>query len=116
MLSTADLDQLTACAAAAKARLVLVGDPAQIGAVNAPGGMFEHLTHELATRRIDLTELHRFTNAWEAAATLRLRDGDPGVLDAYAEHGRIHPAASSEDAADAVFDRWRTAPIRARMC
>ena len=44
MLSTADLDQLTARAAAAKARVVLVGDPAQIGAVNAPGGMFEHLT------------------------------------------------------------------------
>ena len=107
MLSTADLDQLTARAAAAKARVVLVGDPAQIGAVNAPGGMFEHLTHLLATRRIDLTELHRFANPWEAAATLRLRDGDPGVLDVYAEHGRIHPETSSEDAADAVFDRWR---------
>ncbi len=107
MLSTADLDQLTARAAAAKARVVLVGDPAQIGAVNAPGGMFEHLTAVLATRRIDLTELHRFANPWEAAATLRLRDGDPGVLDVYAEHGRIHPETSSEDAADAVFERWR---------
>jgi conjugative relaxase-like TrwC/TraI family protein len=109
MLSTADLDQLTARAAAAKARVVLVGDPAQIGAVNAPGGMFEHLTHVLRSRRIDLTELHRFTHAWEAAATLRLRDGDPDVLDVYAEHGRIHPETSSEDAADAVFERWRHA-------
>ena len=107
MLSTRDLDQLTARAAAAEARVVLVGDPAQIGAVNAPGGMFEHLTHVLATRRIDLTELHRFQSPWEAAATLRLRDGDPSILDVYAEHGRIHPEASSEDAADAVFDRWR---------
>ncbi|MHB1738253.1 MAG: MobF family relaxase [Actinomycetes bacterium] len=109
MLTTADLDQLTARAAAAKARVVLVGDPAQIGAVNAPGGMFEHLTHVLATRRIDLTELHRFRNEWEAAATLRLRDGDPSVLTVYADHGRIHPETSSEDAADAVFDRWRHA-------
>jgi len=107
MLSTADLDQLTARAAAAKARVVLVGNHAQIGAVNAPGGMFEHLTRVLGSRRIELTELHRFQNAWEAAATLRLRDGDPGVLTVYAEHVRIHPETSSEDAADAVFDRWR---------
>ena len=48
MLSTADLDALTARAAAARAALVLVGDPAQIGAVNAAGGMFDHLTRTLA--------------------------------------------------------------------
>ena len=77
MLSTADLDALTARAAAARAALVLVGDPAQIGAVNAAGGMFDHLTHTLAGQVVQLAELHRFTHTWEAAATLRLRDGDP---------------------------------------
>jgi len=109
MLSTADLDRLTARAVNTGTPLVLVGDPAQIGAVNAPGGMFEHLTHTLGGQVIELTELHRFTHPWEAAATLRLRAGDPTVLDTYAERGRVHPEASSEDAADAVFDRWRTA-------
>ncbi|HEY4992206.1 MAG TPA: AAA family ATPase, partial [Nakamurella sp.] len=109
MLTTADLDQLTARVAWAGAALVLVGDPGQIGAVNAPGGMFEHLTHVLGPRTVELTELHRFTHPWEAAATLRLRDGDPSVLAEYAEHDRIHPEASSEDAADAVFERWHTA-------
>jgi conjugative relaxase-like TrwC/TraI family protein len=109
MLSTADLDRLTARAVNTGSPLVLVGDPAQIGAVNAPGGMFEHLTHTLGAQVIELTELHRFTHPWEAAATLRLRAGDPTVLDVYAEHGRVHPEASSEDAADTVFDRWRTA-------
>jgi conjugative relaxase-like TrwC/TraI family protein len=112
MLSTADLDRLTHYVATHRARLVLVGDPAQIGAVNAPGGMFEHLTVKLGGQVIELTELHRFTHKWEAAATLRLRAGDPGVLDTYAERGRVHPAASSEDAADAVFDRWHTATIK----
>jgi hypothetical protein len=109
MLSTADLDHLTARAVNTGTPLVLVGDPAQIGAVNAPGGMFEHLTHTLGAQVIELTELHRFANPWEAAATLRLRAGDPTVLDVYAQRGRVHPEASSEDAADAVFDRWRTA-------
>lgn len=114
MLTTADLDALTAYVAKHRARLVLVGDPGQIGAVDAPGGMFEHLTHKLGGQVIELTELHRFTHPWEAAATLRLRAGDAGVLDIYAQRGRVHPAASSEDAADAVFDRWHTATITGR--
>ncbi|MFN8156356.1 MAG: MobF family relaxase [Candidatus Nanopelagicales bacterium] len=114
MLTTADLDALTAYVAKHRARLVLVGDPGQIGAVNAPGGMFEHLIHKLGGQVIELTELHRFTHPWEAAATLRLRAGDPGVLATYAERGKVHPAASSEDAADAVFDRWHTATITGR--
>ena len=114
MLTTGDLDQLTARVARAGASLVLVGDPGQIGAVNAPGGMFEHLTHILGPRTVELTELHRFTHPWEAAATLRLRDGDGTVLAEYAEHGRIHPEATSQDAADAVFERWHTATEQGR--
>ncbi len=74
--------------------------------------MFEHLTHELGRQVVELTELHRFTHKWEAAATLPLRAGDPGVLATYAERGRVHPGASSEDAADAVFDRWHHATIK----
>ncbi len=109
MLTTSDLDQLSARVARAGASLVLVGDPGQIGAVNAPGGMFEHLTHVLGPRTTELTELHRFTHPWEAAATLRLRDGDPTVLAEYAEQGRVHPEATSADAADSVFERWHTA-------
>ena len=91
MLTTADLDPLTAYVATHRARLVLVGDPGQIGAVNAPGGMFEHLTDKLGGQVIELTELHRFTHPWEAAATLRLRAGDPGVLDTYARAGAGPP-------------------------
>jgi conjugative relaxase-like TrwC/TraI family protein len=109
MLTTSDLDALTARVERAGASLVLVGDPGQIGAVNAPGGMFEHLTGLLGPRTVELTGLHRFTHAWEAAATLRLRDGDPNVLLEYAERGRVHPETSTQEAADAVFDRWHTA-------
>ncbi|MFN8212147.1 MAG: MobF family relaxase [Candidatus Nanopelagicales bacterium] len=109
MLATADLANLTARATAVGARLVLVGDPAQIGAVRAPGGMLEHLTTLIPQRVVELDELHRFAHSWEAAATLALRNGDPAVLDVYRDHDRIHPAASGDDAADAVFERWHTA-------
>jgi conjugative relaxase-like TrwC/TraI family protein len=114
MLTTADLDELTRLAQAQNASLVLVGDPGQLGAVNAPGGMFEHLLDVLAARRIELTGLHRYHQSWEAAATLRLREGDPTILDTYLAHGRIHPETSSQDAADAVFDRWHTATAAGR--
>jgi conjugative relaxase-like TrwC/TraI family protein len=106
MLTSADLDQLTARVQDANAALVLVGDPAQIGSVQAPGGMFEHLCQRMGEWTVELTELHRFVQPWEGPATLRLRAGDPSVLTEYARRDRIHPAASSEDAADAVFHQW----------
>jgi conjugative relaxase-like TrwC/TraI family protein len=109
MLATADLANLTNRARVAGARLVLVGDPAQIGAVRAPGGMLEHLTTLIPQRVVELDELHRFAHGWEAAATLALRSGDAEVLDVYRDHDRIHTAASGDDAADAVFERWHTA-------
>jgi conjugative relaxase-like TrwC/TraI family protein len=106
MLTTDDLDRLTARVQHAQAALVLVGDPAQIGAVQAPGGMFELCCQRMGEWTVELSELHRFQHPWEGPATLRLRAGDASVLADYARHGRIHPAASSEDAADAVFHRW----------
>jgi ATP-dependent exoDNAse (exonuclease V) alpha subunit len=109
MLTTADLDQLTARVDQANAALVLVGDPAQIGAVQAPGGMFELCCERMGSWTVELTELHRFRQPWEGPAAMRLRAGDPAVLADYARHGRIHPAANSEEAADAVFHRWADA-------
>ncbi len=82
------------------ARLVLVGDPGQIGAVNAPGGMFEHLTHKLGGQVIELTELHRFTHKWEAAATLRLR---PRRRD---RHRRCHRTRPGHRRDEVGVDPW----------
>ena len=85
MLATADLAALTIRAKAAGARLVLVGDPAQIGAIRAPGGMLEHLAGLIPARVVELSGLHRFTHRWEAAATLapaRRRRTDLGHLPA----------------------------------
>ena len=52
-----------------------------------------------------LTELHRFTDPAEAAASLAIREGDPSGLEFYLDHGRVHVgdvATTTEDA----FNAW----------
>ena len=52
-----------------------------------------------------LTELHRFTDPAEAAASLALREGDPSGLEFYLDQGRVHVgdiATTTEDA----FSAW----------
>ncbi len=102
MVSTPDLHHLTQLANSQQWRLVLVGDHRQVQAVGR-GGMFA----EIATtaRTIELERIHRFTNDWEAAASLRLRHGDPTVLDTYRAHGRIIPGSLDEHL-DTIATRW----------
>ena len=45
---------------------------------------------------IELDTIHRFHNDWEAAASLKLRHGDPTGLDAYLDHDRILAAPFAE--------------------
>ena len=73
-------------------RVVLVGDPRQLQAVGR-GGLFAEIC---GTGRVhELITVHRFTDEWEAAASLRLRHGDPTVFDTYHIRGRITPAVST---------------------
>jgi conjugative relaxase-like TrwC/TraI family protein len=104
MVGTASLDRLVGLARTQHWRLVLVGDPAQLQAVGR-GGMFSELcrtgrTHELAT-------IHRFTQRWEQAATLALRDARPDALVAYLGHDRIS-AGGIEDHLDTIAHAWTT--------
>ncbi|MGH2931082.1 MAG: ATP-dependent DNA helicase, partial [Solirubrobacteraceae bacterium] len=88
---------------AAEAKLVLVGDPHQLGAVG-PGGLFrtlvdDHGAHELETVR-------RFANAWEAAASLRLRARDPSILPTYLAKDRLAEGSRAAMVEDALL-AWR---------
>jgi ATP-dependent exoDNAse (exonuclease V) alpha subunit len=107
MASTLDLDQLTAAAARAAAKVVLVGDPAQIGVVNGPGGMLAALAH--AGHGVELDQIHRFSQPWERSASLALRRGQPDALTAYRTAGRLHPCADGDAALDGVFAHWTSA-------
>jgi len=107
MASTLDLDRLVTLAAEKGAKVVLVGDPAQIGVINGPGGMLAALVHTGHASNLD--RIHRFTHDWERTATLALRTGDRDVLPVYQAEGRLHACPDSDAALDGVFTHWSTA-------
>ena len=102
MLNTADLHQLVAHAEQRQWRLALVGDPHQLQAVGR-GGMFKELCG--TGRTVELEHLHRFTNRWEAHASLQLREGSSVVLYTYEANQRIKPGTLDEHL-DAITDTW----------
>ncbi|WP_181009859.1 AAA family ATPase [Ornithinimicrobium sufpigmenti] len=84
----------------------LVGDDQQLAAV-AAGGIFRDLAeqgHSHGTTAT-LTELHRFTDPAEGAATLAIRDGDPAALDHYLDRDRVH-AGDTRDVIEAAYAAW----------
>jgi conjugative relaxase-like TrwC/TraI family protein len=99
MAATEDLARLVALAQTHGWRVVCVGDPAQLPAVGR-GGMFAHWCETLPAHHLE--EVRRFTHAWEAAASLALRAGNPQAATVYAEAGRlrtVHPATLADQVA-----------------
>ncbi len=86
MVGTGALARLVTLADQHHWRLALIGDHRQLQAVGR-GGLFHELC--VSGRSVELTRIHRFTEPWEAAASLKLRDGDPRGLNAYFDHGRV---------------------------
>ena len=104
-LATRDLAAVCGLAAAADARVILVGDPAQQGSISA-GGMFAALAESRTVTTVALAELWRFEDPNEAAATVRLRAGDRSALNYHRSRGRVSFAAHAE-IADAAADWWQ---------
>jgi ATP-dependent exoDNAse (exonuclease V) alpha subunit len=109
MVSTRDLAALAILARRADAKLVLVGDPQQLGAVEA-GGLFRLLAAD--SKAAELTGIHRFNYPWEAEATRRLRAQDPSVIDTYERHHRI--TSGSREAVIELPPLERTPTLRGR--
>jgi conjugative relaxase-like TrwC/TraI family protein len=105
MATSLKLAETVAFARRAGAGVRLVGDPAQLSAVG-PGGGLELVAEAAGVP--ELTELRRFHNRWEAAASLGLRRGDPSVLGDYEAHGRIR-SGLGPDVADQIYAAWRGA-------
>jgi len=104
MAGTLALDEITAQARDAGAKILLVGDWAQLSPVNA-GGAFRLVAQD-RDDPATLTDVHRFHHGWERAASLQLRDGRPEAADVYAVHGRI-VGGHRESALDLLYEAWR---------
>jgi len=102
MVSTIQLTGLVHQAADAGAKLLLVGDPAQLDAIDA-GGILGWLHR--SGKAVELTSIHRFIHGWEGPASLQLRDGTIDAVNKYAAHGRIRHGAFDAMVEDA-YQHW----------
>ncbi len=106
MAATKDLDHITTHARQAGAKVLLVGDWAQLSPVQA-GGAFKLLADDRGADAPTLHEVHRFTHDWERDASLQLRLGNADIAHTYVANGRIE-SGPREDMLDLLFDAWLT--------
>lgn len=104
LAGTLSLDRITAHAAEVGAKVMLVGDWAQLQSVTA-GGAFSLLVHDRDDAP-ELVDVHRFVNEWEKTASLDLRHGRTEAIDTYAEHDRV-TGGDTEAMIDAAYTAWR---------
>jgi len=102
MADTLSLDQVVDFVLDRGGQVRLIGDDQQLAAIGAGGVLRDIATAHGALR---LTELVRFADPAEAAASLALRDGDPAALGFYLDQRRVH-VGDLGTCADAVFTAW----------
>lgn len=104
LAGTTQLAALARQADQAGAKLLLVGDDAQLSAVES-GGVFRLIARD--TNAATLSTVWRFHHDWERAASLQLRHGNTDAITTYRDHQRIHSGA--DDAMrDAAYTAWHT--------
>jgi ATP-dependent exoDNAse (exonuclease V) alpha subunit len=103
MANTSQLADIQHRCADAGAKLLLTGDPSQLGAVGPAGALADVAEHGI---RYELAEVRRFNAQWERTASLRLRAGDRAVLADYDKHGRLRSAGTVEQAEQAAARAW----------
>jgi DNA primase catalytic core len=80
----------------------LIGDDQQLAAVGA-SGILRDIQHQYGAAT--LSEVRRFEDPAEAAATLAVREGDTGALGFYADNHRIH-VGDLGTVADQAYQAW----------
>ena len=109
MIGTRTLDELLRRVEHAQGKLVLTGDPSQLPAIDAGGGM-----RGLAARlgHIELTDNRRQQHEWERNALHLLREGeaDP-ALELYERHGRVSVCDRADEAFRRVVRDWHRAGV-----
>jgi conjugative relaxase-like TrwC/TraI family protein len=92
------------------AKLVLLGDPAQLGEIEA-GGLFAAIARRSEEVRLDEVVRHRHELDRQAAKLIREGEGSQ-ALDRYLREGRVVVAADHELRREAIVSDWRAARQR----
>ena len=91
-------------AESAGAKVVLVGDPEQLQAIEA-GAVFRRLSERHGA--VELTQVRRQQEEWQRLATRQLATGRTDeAIGAYEAAGRVHGHESKADARQALVDAW----------
>jgi hypothetical protein len=109
MASTRGLAPLLDTAHTAGAKVVMVGDPHQLDAIDA-GGLLTGLANRL--QPVTLTENRRQQQSWERDALTELRAGHVApALDAYHRHDRVVVCETAIDVRNQMAADWYAATL-----
>jgi len=117
MVGTRQLERVLSHAAEVGAKVVLVGDPQQLQAIEA-GAAFRSI-HE-RHGGVEIGEVRRQREDWQRDTTRDLATGRTGeAIHAYDTHGMVHEAPSRDVARKNLIDRWdrdrQAVPDRSRI-
>jgi Ti-type conjugative transfer relaxase TraA len=117
MVGTRQLERVLSHATEAGAKVVLVGDPQQLQAIES-GAAFRSIHERHGSAEIG--EVRRQREEWQRDATRDLATGKVGqALEAYRAHGMVHEAESRDQARGDLIDHWdrdrQSSPDRSRI-
>ena len=105
LAGTFALDELVGAAGDAGAKVLLVGDWAQLSAVEAGGG-FRLLVADREDLAPELVDVRRFRSDWEKTASVELRLGHEPAIEAYTDHGRV-AGGDRADMLERLYQAWK---------
>ncbi|MBB3938897.1 Ti-type conjugative transfer relaxase TraA [Novosphingobium fluoreni] len=106
MIGTRQMERMLAEAEKRQAKVVLVGDPEQLQAIEA-GAAFRSIAERHGA--IEITQVRRQREDWQRDATRHLATGRTGeALAAYEQAGHVHAADTRDAARTNLIARWDT--------
>ena len=104
MIGSRQMERLLSAAKNAGAKVVLVGDPEQLQAIEA-GAAFRSIAERHS--HVEISQVRRQHEDWQRDATRRLATGRTGeALAAYEARGMVHTAETRDQAREDLVERW----------
>jgi Ti-type conjugative transfer relaxase TraA len=104
MIGSRQMERLLSAAEKAGAKVVLVGDPEQLQAIEA-GAAFRSIAERHS--HVEITQVRRQHEDWQRDATRHLATGRTGeALAAYEARGMVHAAETRDQAREDLVERW----------
>lgn len=117
MIGSRQMERVLGHARDAGAKVVLVGDPEQLQAIEA-GAAFRAIAERAGA--VEITEVRRQRPEWQREATRELATGRTArALDRYEQAGMVHGHATQDDARIGLVEAWeaerRQSPHQSRV-